>query len=240
MDLDECMMWIKSGIDKDTEIRFSGGKLSIKNETVGIDVDLYIAKGNRKLPKNYWIINTGSGTDCVGDLKGLCDYGAKNGDGSCYCLKAEKQYPKCLKCRRRNEKAFDYIVENHLEVELIYGILLAQKQARNKMIVLRFNESGEIKTDRHLDLMDVVAKVLMLIGVRSMVYTHRHDFYEYMKNIKHLVINGSDFMVHNEFRRVEKFSGKHLKCCGDCGICEKANRAYCTYHLGEVIEVIKH
>lgn len=50
----------------------------------------------------------------------------------------------------------------------------------------------------------------------------------------------NDFMLDNEFRVVDKFSGDNLKCCGDCGICQASGRAYCTMKLGKVIEVLKH
>lgn len=225
-----------------SEVSFSGNYIIIHNDERMFHTKFYIEKGNRKLPSDWYIANTGSGTECVADKLGLCNYGLSNGDGSCYCIKAERLYPDSLPCRRNNEKAWDKIVNNNFKSEFIYGLLLASKQAKkNKMSVLRFNESGDIKNNQSLRAMDFVAYHLKQVGIPTTVYTHRWDmklnllFYN-----ENLVLNGSDFMLDNEFRVVDKFSGNNLKCCGDCGLCERIGRAYCTKKMGKVIEVIKH
>lgn len=224
-----------------SEVKFSGNYITIHNDEKMFHTKFHIEKGNRKLPPTWYIANTGSGTECVADRLGLCDYGLCNGDGSCYSLKAERLYPDSLPCRRNNERAWDKIVNDNFKSEFIYGLLLASKQSKkHKMNVLRFNESGDIKNPQSLWAMNFVAYHLKQVGIPTTVYTHRWDMKYPLLVCDSIVLNGSDFMLDNEFRVVDKFSGDNLKCCGDCGLCERIGRAYCTRKMGKVIEVIKH
>ena len=49
------------------------------------------------------------------------------------------------------------------------------------------------------------------LGVKVYTYTARRDLD--FSNVKHLVVNGSGFMVHNNFTVVKEFSGKKRKMC---------------------------
>ena len=221
-------------------VKSVGDYITIDHPSFETPLMYYTARGNKKLSKSELITNNGSGTRCISDMLTLCPYGEQNGDGTCYCLKAENQYPNCLPCRDNNEKVFDFIVENGLGFELTYGLILKWKQARNKFDYHRINESGDIKSWEHLVVLELIAEAFSIVGVQSFLYTHREDMMDAFVHCKYLIINGSDFMVDNEFRVVDEFTGDNLKCCGDCRICIKVNRAYCMRNLGKVIEVIKH
>ena len=230
MSVDEKLNELKSRFSGKVNVKFSGNTIHLFNDV--LDKTFYIAKGNHKLPPTWWIGNTGSGSKCVSDEMGLCPYGE---EGSCYSLKAEIQYPNCLPRRCENEATFEWVVSNGLIVEFTYGLVLAQKQARNKMNVFRFNESGDIQNNEWLFCMEFVAKQLYDIGVTTMCYTHRFDMMKQFDFIRYLVMNGSDFVIDNEFRVVTEFTGNNLKCCGDCGICEKAYRGgWCTKKLDDM------
>ena len=208
-------------IDENSKVKFSENYIHIDNGDVHIKFS--IEKGNNKLPPSWYIGNTGSGSDCISDDLELCPYGLKNGDGSCYCIKAERMYPYCLPCRENNKVAWRDIIFGGFVEEFVLGLLLATKQARkHKMKVFRFNESYDIESDKSLIGMWIVAVHLRDIGVPTMTYTHREDMIGEISFCEELIVNGSDFMVDNEFRVVDKFTGKNLKCCGDCGICQKA------------------
>ena len=239
MGIEDKMDELRKEFKEGNNARFCNNRIMIDNEQNGMHIQFYIAKGNKKLPKDWWIANTGSGTYCISDLIHKCQYGIRGGDGSCYCIKAERQYNASLECRRANEKAFGYIVDNDLLAEYTYGLLCGVKQATtNKMSTLRFNESGDIVDRNWLRAMDYVATHLTDIGIMTYCYTHRDDL-DY-DNLETLVVNGSDFMIHNEFRVVDKFTGENYKCCGDCGLCRDTGRMYCTQPSGRVIEVLKH
>ena len=241
MTIEEKMEELKGRMRDDSIVEFKNNYIHIRNNKQMFHAQFYIEKGNRKLPSTWYIANTGSGTECVADRLMLCDYGVNHGDGSCYCIKAERLYSDSLPCRRNNERNWDKITSHNFLAEFIYGLLIASKQAtKNKMNVLRFNESGDIKNEVSLMGMEYVAHHLKDIGVPTTVYTHRWDMKQFLLLSKDIVLNGSDFMLDNEFRVVDEFSGEHLKCCGDCGLCERIGRAYCTRKMGEVIEVLKH
>lgn len=237
MSINEKMSELNGKMKKGSLVEFRNSYIVINNVDDDFYAEFYIEKGNHKLPPTWYIGNTGSGTDCCSDELELCPYGLKNGDGSCYCLKAERCYPNCLDCRERNRVNWERIVVNDYVVEFTYGLLLASKQAKkHKMEVFRFNESFDIESYESLVAMNDVGGDLKDVGVKTMIYTHRWDMIDALQLVgNNLIMNGSDFMLDNEFRVVYEFSGNNLKCCGDCGICQKAYRGgWCTKKLSDM------
>ena len=65
-------------------------------------------------------------------------------------------------------------------------------------------------------------------------YTHRAGL-NYDKKPKNVVLNGSGFMIDNNFKTVKAYSTGALQCDGECFGC-----SYCKEAKGKVIEILEH
>lgn len=210
--------------------------ITIKNKELNVDMSFYVSKGNKKLPKSCYIFNISSSHNCISNKLGLCNLGSSN---KCYAFKAEKQYKDCLKCRNNQETCWNEIKDKNLIYEFILGLLLmSYKSTKNSMKTLRLNECGDIKDILDIIYFELIATHLTDIGVTTYTYTHRIDLINSIKyRTENLIVNGSDFMLHNEFRVVDKFTNNpnNLKCHGNCDTCN-----YCKIKLNKVIEIELH
>lgn len=187
--------------------------------------------GNRKLPKHMAIFNISSATDCESNKKGLCQLINTN---KCYALKAEKMYKQVIPYRNRQNKFWKKCTaEEFVEIFL--------KTKKNKNIkYLRINEAGDFITQKCVDKADKIAKLLSKYNIKVCCYTARKDL-NFSKKV-HLVVNGSGFMVDNEFRITYDKNNlnadrknKIAVCIGDCNKC-----TLCTKSLGMTIKVKDH
>ena len=200
--------------------------MSVKSETLTLKA--HLAAGNTKLPATTAIFNMGSATRCPSAALGMCPFAADR-SGACYALKPERQYPASLPYRERqtalwhSTSAFAFVAQ----------FLAINARKRNPYNALRFNESGDFWTQACVDKAELIAKLLSLHGVRVYTYTHRKDLD--FSGCSALVVNGSGFMVANNFKTVAKPSGKHAVCPADCRICDR-----CSIASGETIEAILH
>ncbi len=192
--------------------------------------------GNSKVPTTTLIFNMGSATTCPSDKLGLCSMGKINGDGSCYCLKAERLYPECKPFRNRQETMWLNSSANDI-AKAINTIV----KGRPYITAVRVNESGDFHTMKCVQkLSDIASKIQIPIYT----YTHRNDLFtkNVTKNLnKNLTMNFSCDMGyehnHNEFRLPEdvKPNTKTYECAGDCRIC-----SLCTTRKNIVITNPKH
>ena len=180
--------------------------------------------GNRKLPKNTAIFNMSPAFDCESDRLNLCSVSA-----ICYAKKAERMYKAVLLYRQR-QKIFwlgctpDEFVEAFIE---------AKKKKAIKY--LRLNESGDFITQVCLEKAVAVSNLLYNDhGIKTYCYTARSDLDFTVRG--RLVVNGSGFMVDNNFM-VQEDNSKLVTplCPADCKIC-----SMCTKSLGLTINVKKH
>jgi len=200
-----------------------------------------IVKGNKKLPQSTFVVNMNSATDCPSAKLGLCEMGCK-GDGTCYAIKPEIQYPDCLPARRTDEKVWDA----SKPADMATILLKASKRARiHKMKEFRFSEAGDFKTQGDIDKMATLCKELKANGVICYGYTARNPLKdpEGPMNFSELMevasVNGSGFMLTNNF---EKFDGVTKTeedfdeiCYGDCNLCN-----FCYTLEGKNIGVPAH
>ena len=202
-----------------------------------------IKKGNKKpIPPFVWIGSMHSSTDCVSRKMKMCDIGE-----NCYALVYE-QNPimyKTVECRRKDEEAIDYMVENHMSQWFAEELIRRNNRARkHKMKFMRWNESGDCKTLEHFIFVDEVADILGdELGVVSVIYTHRKDLWEQFKQIrksKWLIVNGSGFMADNNFVAVDGFSDGKCHCSSNCEECFENDFYFCydIRHTGQTIEEI--
>ena len=185
--------------------------------------------GNLAYPKTTAIFNMCSATKCPSKEKGLCRIPDK-----CYAMKAEKNYPNVVPHRDRQEK---YWVECTAE-QFAEEFLEAIKKKRTKINMLRFNSSGDFKTQQDLDKFAAISNILSEHGILVFCNTARRDL-DFSDHGKAL-IKGSSFMVdmnfrasydpQKEFESLSKENKKVRVCegnCIDCDFCfQPENRGY--------------
>lgn len=180
--------------------------------------------GNLKLGKDTMIFNMTSATDCPSSVKGLCKVGAK-----CYALKAEKCYPNTLPHRRFQSSFWNVCTPSQF-----IDVVVAAKTKHIKY--LRVNEAGDFRNQADVDKLNLIAKRLKVIGIKTYLYTARTDLV--FKDTE-FVVNGSSWMADNEFRYIPRgvtpAPDVQVLCPGDCRTCN-----FCKEKLHMVIGVEQH
>lgn len=181
--------------------------------------------GNSKIGKDTIIVNMGSATDCVSYKLGLC----KIGQRICYAMKAERQYPSVLPYRRRQMEYWRFTAPADIAFD-IYSIVKRHKGIK----YVRFSEAGDFSTQRDVEKLFLVAKVLAGLRVVVYGYTARRDL-DFTARPSNCVMQGSGFMIDNEFRVVSSYSKGAIRCKQDCRKC-----MLCKIAKGIVIENVFH
>lgn len=189
--------------------------------------------GNRKLPKHTAIFNISSATTCVSAQLGLCQLKEIS---KCYALKAERMYKAVLPYRDRQNEFW----KKSTAREFVSAFLIEKKKKDIKY--LRLNESGDFLSQDCVTKADEIAKILWNEHkIRMYCYTARRDLD--FSNKKFLNVNGSGFMVDNNFyvaytaKEIDEANTNPKKavCGGDCRKC-----IMCTKPLGLQIAVKAH
>lgn len=231
----------------DSVIANTNHKQRIQTLTKG-KTNLGLTFGNAKIGKDTIIINLNSATNCPSARLGLCPLGPKrfNGDGSCYALKAEKFYPQSIAFRALQSIQWDLLEPETIADEIFKKILLCSKlQNKQKHIkYIRLNESGDfisknqvLKVDKVLRIINELTDLHNLKPIKLYTYTHRKDIFgDDMGKVllgqlsPNFVINGSNFMAHNEFKvlpisravrdlRINNKKVNKYTCLDDCSKC---------------------
>ena len=186
--------------------------------------------GNMKLPTTTAIFNLCSATDCPSIKLGLCQAFNAKGRCICYALKAEKRFPgTILPFRRRQEKVWDSLSA----VDFAEQFLTVIARRRTRTTALRINESGDFRSQADVVKLSDIARLLSYHGIKVYGYTARKDL-DFSNVHSNLVINGSGFRVHGEFRMITKRSEKpkgYGMCCGDCSKCRRCLKGMLTCNL---------
>jgi len=167
--------------------------------------------GNKKLRDTTAIFNMNPATGCPGLELGLCQCSE-----TCYAMKAERLYPAVLPFRERQKTAF----ETKSAVEIADAI----KDGGTKNVPIkefRFSEAGDFKDQSAVNKMAAICEILKESGIACYGYTTRKDL-DLNELKKFATVQGSGFMVSNEFRYIPK--GQSMDdcdyvCAGDCRIC---------------------
>ncbi len=177
--------------------------------------------------------------ECSSDKLGFCPHSKK-----CYAKKAERQYPTSLRFRQRQKRfwkrqSVEYICENIIEE--------VENSGKYKINYIRFNESGDFENQKSLDKLKSLCEALLNHKETEDIvvygYTARRDL-NFEDLPKNLVINGSNFMVSNEYRpidgsKINQYTnycpGMAHKYTGGCQGCNK-----CKTATGEVIYAAYH
>jgi len=183
--------------------------------------------GNSKVGADTAIFNMNAAFDCPSEKLNFCEH-AK----SCYAKKAERMYPQSLPYRRRQELYWDSI-----EVETFVNEFLEAIKNKKKTPIkyLRVSESGDFKSQ---DDLEKLSRIADLLNGTVIVYTYtaRKDL-NYKNISENLIVNGSGFMVSNNFYIIEKPGDEIDKfvCPGACLTCN-----LCKRNRGRNIAVLKH
>lgn len=198
------------------------------------------SKGNEKIGKDTLIFNMEPAHDCTSSKLGLCKIGDK-----CYAKKAEDQYHHCVPAfRKRQQECW----KNEKVEDIVEQIIKKVKNSRKyKINYVRFNESGDFENQESLEKLKKLCSLLKKNEVTKDVvvygYTARSDL-DFKNLPANLVINGSGFMVSNEYKAVEGSSinrytnycpgmaHKHTGGCKGCTKCKKATgqTIYAGFH----------
>lgn len=188
---------------------------------------LEMSYGNKKLPSNTAILNMGSAKTCASKRLGLCKVCK-----ICYANKAEKLYPNVLPYRNRQAKYWSKRKAETISADIIADV----NRKRNPVTRFRFSESGDFRSQKDVDKMADVCKVLSSQGIKCYGYTARKDL-DFSGLMKYATVQGSGFMLTNMFTAVSKenVNKKQPVCAGDCKKC-----SLCITGKNLSIQVIKH
>ncbi len=187
----------------------------------------FFKRGNSKLGKDTLVFNFTSATDCMSKKLGLCKCASK-----CYAMKAEIQYHHVvLPYRNWQTEYFDSHSAEELATE-IRGYL--GRRFKEPIEYVRFSEAGDFRDQSDVNKLFAIAwnvPELVFYG-----YTARKDL-DFSDAPENVVVNGSGFMIHNNFEAVPKESvtkKAHL-CHGDCKNCD-----LCKVRSGNYVQIIFH
>jgi hypothetical protein len=166
--------------------------------------------GNHKIGKDTLIFNMGPAIACPALNLRMCQVPPKK----CYALKAERQYPQVLPFRRAQAR---YWLNN--DADVIACDIISALTRHKKIKYIRVNESGDFYSQ--VDVNKLI-KIALITGVMFYVYTARKDL-DFSDRPDNLIINGSGFMVDNNFCYEAKKA--RLVCPGNCRICNLCKRA---------------
>lgn len=149
----------------------------------------FVKEGNKKLSNKILIFNMDSSKECMSRKLGLCEIGSK-----CYELGLEN-YPNVIKHHQQQKEYWD----THSKEFLAKKFLLYSEFSDIEFI--RFNESGDFKNQEDVDKLVYIANYLLNNNSNIIIYgyTHRKDL-NFDKRPKNLIINGSGFMLDNNFK----------------------------------------
>ena len=151
--------------------------------------------GNRKVGKDTLIMNITSAHDCASRRLGLCQVPP----GACYAFRDENLYKAVLPYRRRQTRVWDALTAEEIAEDIK---TLVDHRRKIPIRYLRMQESGDFRNTADIDKMSRIADLLKGI-VTVYTYTARRDLFPYPHS-SNLVINGSGFMVDNNFKVVNE------------------------------------
>lgn len=184
--------------------------------------------GNKKLPATTAIFNLCAAHDCPSAERGLCQ--VLNAGHRCYARRDEITYPAPLNYRRRQEKVWDRISAAEFADEFMTLV----NRRRGPTTALRWNESGDFRSQADVRKASVIASLLWMEGIRTYCYTARRDLD--FSDVGPMVINGSGFRIKGEFRFIRSKADRpkgYGICPGSCKSCKRCQ-------LGKLTCVLPH
>ena len=190
---------------------------------------LHIKFGNAKLPKTTAIINLGTWFNCSGRKEGYCDL-----HEVCYAKSPEVRFKERTRDRLEQEIFWRSLKSRWIANTIIFKIKEYERKTGIKVTLIRWNEVGEMRN--HKDFYKIVncsKQIFNELSIKSYLYTHNNklDYSHYYGD--YLTINGSGFMVDNNYKVVKDKSKidninyintKNCICdCTKCSLCSEKN-----------------
>ncbi len=171
-------------------------------------------------------------SNCPSDRLGLCEVSKE-----CYAKTAERMYPDCLPFRERQRKVFDTVSAEDIALALLRSSARAKK---HKMLNFRFSEAGDFEDQADVEKLTAICGILKENGVKCYGYTARTDLdLSGLLKVARVAVSNDLFGWHgrgaNRFKAVPEFTGKALRCVGDCSLC-----SLCARLTNKLIEVEIH
>lgn len=141
-------------------------------------------------------------------------------------------YPQTTPYRERQELYWDSVESERFVDEFMEAVSKKKKSIK----YLRVSESGDFKSQDDVDKLSKIADALKEKGIVVYTYTARRDL-DFSKKSDNLIVNGSDFMVSNNFYIVKNKEEKKDKfiCPGQCLKCK-----LCKEESKRNIAVLEH
>jgi len=186
--------------------------------------------GNKKLPKSTLIFNLCAASDCPSSALGMCQVGNR-----CYAKQAEVQWTAALRYRRRQQILFNELTVSEL-VGAFKGAILHRSERDEPVKYIRFSEAGDFKNQYEVDKLTSIFYLLKQWKPALSIYgyTARRDLH-FLGLSEVATVNGSGFMLDNDFEAVEEVKEEDLVCPGDCRGCD-----LCVFPKGLHIKIKFH
>lgn len=190
-----------------------------------IEPQMHVTFGNAKLPESTAIVSCGTWFNCPGRTEGFCPLAT-----ICYDKCREVMSHKITKFRLEEEIAFRALTPKEIAESIIKQIKIHNaKESNTKIKQIRWNEVGELRNQEDLNKMVEVSNIVFNeLNIESYTYTH-NKYLNFDIDRPHLTINGSNFMVDNEYRvlpaeEINKIQKSFFSCdcdCKKCNVCAK-------------------
>lgn len=202
-----------------------------------LNPEMHVVFGNAKLPETTAIVSCGTWFNCSGRTEGFCPLAEK-----CYDKCREVMSHKITKFRLEEEIAFRALNAFEIAQQIISQIKIHNNKPKfkNKQVnLIRWNEVGELRNQEDLNKMIEASNIIFdELNIKSYVYTH-NKYLNFNIPRPNLIINGSNFMVDNEYKVVrnieEEFNNlQDLTNKREC-ICDCTQCSYCSHNNGFIL-----
>ena len=189
---------------------------------------LHFICGNAKLPKSTIIINLGTWFNCPGRKEGFCELCTE-----CYDKSPEVRFKERIQGRLEQEITFRALNALELTYIIEHEIRKWNKSHKIQIKNIRWSEVGDLRNQNDLDkIINISNKIYEDLDIKSYIYTHNKSLDFWSKERPGLVINGSGFMVDNEYRVVKDKEKEYnnlnnISNKRDC-ICDCTQCSYCS------------
>ena len=195
---------------------------------------LHIKFGNAKLPKSTAIINLGTWFNCSGRKEKFCDL-----HEVCYAKSPEVRFKERIRDRLEQEIFWRSLRAEWIANTIVNAIREYENKTNIKVKLIRWNEVGEIRNHNDFSKIIICSDIIYKrLGIKSYVYTHNNklDYSNYYGD--YLTMNGSGFMIDNQYNVVknksEKLKNSNLINIKNC-ICDCTRCSLCSEKNGNII-----
>jgi hypothetical protein len=176
---------------------------------------LEISNENTKCGKNTFVLNITSALECPSNKLGLCALSKV-----CYAKQAELRFHKrTAQYRKRQAQEWQQLSAKEITKQIVLNAI--KKYCAIKY--LRVSECGDFRNQKDVYKLSEIADRLKKYNIKAYTYTKRKDL-NFDKVSTNLVVNGSGFMLHNNFTAVDEYSLDSVRCaenCRHCNLCKE-------------------